>query len=69
LVAELASCFVCATYGFSWQEAQSPAYLDNWLKVSRAIFSIASYASQAADWLLNRAKEENMSKVEDAIPY
>lgn len=27
LVAELGSCFVCASFGFSWQKAQSPAYL------------------------------------------
>ena len=55
LVAELGSCFLCAHLGFSYMEAQSPAYIESWLKVlkqdSRAIFSIASYASQAADWL------------------
>lgn len=57
-VAELGSAFLCAHTGFSYIEAQSPAYIESWLKVlkadSRAIFSIASYASQAADWIRDR---------------
>lgn len=57
-VAELGACFLCAALGFSYVEAQSPAYIDGWLKVlkadTRAIFSIASYASQAADWIRSR---------------
>jgi len=80
LVAELGSAFVCANHGFSYMEAQSPAYLDHWLKVlkqdSRAIFSIASYASQAADWLKNGPKAasnpemaEGAPEKEDANPY
>jgi antirestriction protein ArdC len=55
LVAELCSAFICAALGYSYEEAQSPAYIESWLKVlkqdGQAIFSIASYASQAADWL------------------
>jgi antirestriction protein ArdC len=39
-------------------EAQSPAYIKSWLEVLKqdatAIFSIASYASHAADWLRER---------------
>lgn len=58
LVAELGSAFLCAHLGFSYIEAQSPAYIEGWLKVlkadNRAIFSIASHASQAADWLRER---------------
>jgi antirestriction protein ArdC len=61
LVAELGSAFICAALGYSYEEAQSPAYIESWLKVlkqdSRAIFSIASYASQAADWLRDGPKE------------
>jgi antirestriction protein ArdC len=57
-VAELASAFLCAHLGFSYTEAQSPAYIESWLKVlkqdNRAIFSLASYASHAADWLRER---------------
>jgi antirestriction protein ArdC len=56
LLAELGSAFVCASLGYSSIEAQSPAYLEGWLKVlkadSRAIFPVASYASQASDWLI-----------------
>jgi hypothetical protein len=44
--------------------------------VNRAIFSIASYASQAADWLLQKGHgvDENApgverAKVDDTIPY
>lgn len=55
-VAELGSAFVTSTLGLSYTDAQSPAYLDHWLKVlkqdSRALFTIASQASKAADWLL-----------------
>jgi antirestriction protein ArdC len=58
LVAELGSAFLCAHLGFSYLNAQTPAYLDGWLKVlkqdARAIFSMASYASHAADWLRER---------------
>jgi antirestriction protein ArdC len=57
-IAELASAFLCAHLGFDYIAAQSPAYIEGWLKVlkqdTRAIFSIASYASQAADWLRER---------------
>lgn len=57
-VAELCSAFLCAHLGFSYVEAQSPAYIESWLKVlkqdNRAIFSLASYASHAADWLRDR---------------
>ncbi|WP_346657337.1 hypothetical protein [Bradyrhizobium monzae] len=69
---------MCANCGYSYIGAQSPAYLDNWLKAlkadNRAIFSIASYASQAADWLLQRghgvdetAPAVEVQKVDDEI--
>lgn len=76
LVAELGSAFLCAHLGYSYTEAQSPAYIEGWLKVlkadTRAIFSIASYASQAADWLRNKSVPEEPAKTDDmadAIPY
>lgn len=72
LVAELGSAFLCAHLGFSYMEAQSPAYIEGWLKVlkadNRAIFSVASHASQAADWLRERehAVTADTPKVEQA---
>lgn len=57
LVAEMGSAFLCAHLGFE-HERESAAYLDSWLKVmkadARAIFTAASYASRAADWLRER---------------
>lgn len=78
LIAELGSCFLMSHLQFDYVESQSPAYIDGWLKVlkadNRAIFSIASYASQAADWLRSRehalvpetVKADDMA---DQIPY
>jgi antirestriction protein ArdC len=44
--------------GYSYNAAQSPAYLDHWLKVlkadAHALFQIASQASKAADWPLKQ---------------
>lgn len=58
LIAELTSAFACAALGYSYVEAQSPAYIEHWLGVlkedSRALFTIASQASKAADWLLKK---------------
>jgi antirestriction protein ArdC len=58
LVAELGSAFVCSHLGYSYNDAQSPAYLAGWLKVikkdAKALFQIASQASKAADWFLEQ---------------
>lgn len=58
LVAELGSAFLCARLDIP-AGYRSASYLDNWLKVlkqdSRAIFTAASYAGQAADFLWNQA--------------
>jgi antirestriction protein ArdC len=57
LVAEIGAAFVCAALGLApIEEAeQSAAYIASWLKVlrndKRAIFTAASYASKAADYL------------------
>lgn len=61
LVAELGAAFLCADLGVSPQPRQDHAsYIANWLKVlkddKRAIFSAASKASEAANWLMNLEK-------------
>ena len=56
LVAELGSAFLCADIGISPQpRPDHAAYVDHWLKVlkadKKAIFTAASQASKAADYL------------------
>jgi antirestriction protein ArdC len=60
LVAELGAAFVCASLGLSTEPREDhAAYIASWLKVlkadSRAIFTAASKAQQACDWLIQRA--------------
>lgn len=61
LVAELGSAFICARLGFE-PSFRSASYIDSWLKVlkgdNRAVFTAASYAGQASDYLWNRAFAE-----------
>lgn len=59
LIAELGAAFTCAHLGLSTEpRADHAAYIDSWLKVlkadKRAIFTAASKAQQACDWLVNR---------------
>lgn len=58
LIAELGSAFLGARLGIP-AGYRSASYLDSWLKVlkadSRAIFTAASYAGQAADYLWKQA--------------
>lgn len=58
LVAELGSAFLCARLGIP-PSFRSSSYIQNWLTVlqsdTRAIFTAASYAGQAADWLWKRS--------------
>lgn len=55
LVAELGAAFLCAEFGLDNAHANQAAYLDSWLKVlkadNRAIFTAASKAQKAADYL------------------
>lgn len=55
LVAELGAAFLCAEFGFDNAHDNQAAYLDSWLKVlkadKRAIFTAASKAQTAADYL------------------
>lgn len=61
LVAELGSAFLCGRLGYQ-PSFRSASYINTWLKVlkndNRAIFSAASYAGQASDWLWNKANPE-----------
>ncbi len=60
LIAELGAAFTCAHLGLSTEpRADHAQYLASWLKVlkadTRAIFTAASKAQQATDWLIQRA--------------
>lgn len=57
LVAELGSAFICASIGVSLNCLQHADYIGNWLKIlrndKRAIFTAASKAKQAAEYILS----------------
>jgi antirestriction protein ArdC len=60
LIAELGAAFTCAHLGLSTEPREDHAqYISSWLGVlkadSRAIFTAASKAQQACDWLIARA--------------
>jgi antirestriction protein ArdC len=60
LIAELGAAFTCAHLGLSTEpRPDHAAYIDSWLKVlradKRAIFTAASKAQQAADFMIGRA--------------
>jgi antirestriction protein ArdC len=62
LIAELGAVFTCAHLGLSTEPREDHAqYLTSWLRVlkadSRAIFTAASKAQQATDWMIARAGE------------
>jgi antirestriction protein ArdC len=62
LIAELGAAFTCAHLGLSTEpRTDHAAYIDSWLKVlradKRAIFTAASKAQHATDWLIQRAGE------------
>jgi antirestriction protein ArdC len=62
LIAELGAAFTCAHLGLSTEPRQDHAqYLQSWLKVlkadKRAIFTAASQAQKACDWMITRAAE------------
>ena len=61
LIAELGAAFVCAHLGLSTEPREDHAqYIQSWLRVlkadKRAIFTAASKAQQACDWLIKRAE-------------
>lgn len=59
LVAELGAAFLCAEFGLDNAHANQAAYLEHWLKVlkadNRAIFTAASKAQKAANYLRDMA--------------
>jgi antirestriction protein ArdC len=60
LIAELGAAFACAHLGLSTEPRDDHAqYIQSWLRVlkadKRAIFTAASKAQQACDWLVQRA--------------
>jgi antirestriction protein ArdC len=62
LIAELGAAFTCAHLGLSTEpRADHAQYIQSWLKVlkadSKAIFTAASKAQQATDWMIQRAGE------------
>ena len=73
LVAELGSAFTCARLGIP-ATFRSASYIDHWLKIlqddNRAIFTAASYASQAAHYIEEQAHavQENTPEVERQAP-
>jgi antirestriction protein ArdC len=68
LIAELGAAFTCAHLGLSTEpRADHAAYLQSWMRVlkadKRAIFTAASKAQQAADWMLERAGESPVAEM------
>ena len=62
LIAELGAAFTCAHLGLSTEPREDHAqYIQSWLRVlkadKRAIFTAASKAQQACDWLIGRGGE------------
>jgi antirestriction protein ArdC len=63
LIAELGAAFPCAALGFANEpRKEHAAYLGSWLEVlkqdRRAIFTAASQAQKAVDWMRLRADEQ-----------
>jgi antirestriction protein ArdC len=66
LIAELGAAFVCGHLGLSTEPRPDHAqYVQSWLTVmksdKRAIFTAASKAQQAADYLIERAGQASKS--------
>jgi antirestriction protein ArdC len=61
LVAEIGSAFLCAAHGVALETLQHPAYIAAWLDVlrtdNRAIFTAASKAKAAAEYLTGKPAE------------
>ncbi len=67
LIAELGSAFLCSDLGIAPEPRIDHAcYLKNWLSVlksdKKAIFTAASKASEAANWLLAFENTENAKR-------
>ena len=67
LIAKLGAAFVCAHLGLSSEPREDHAqYIQAWLRVlkadKRAIFTAASQAQQACDWLIKRAERPALAQ-------
>lgn len=67
LIAELGAAFLCAELGIANEpRPDHAAYVQNWLKVlrndKRAIFTAASKAQQAVDWMHNFSVDDRASE-------
>lgn len=72
LIAELGAAFCMAEHGLESEPREDHAhYLKNWLQVlrsdNRAIFTAASKAADAADWLSSQVKEEGAAAPRELI--
>jgi antirestriction protein ArdC len=68
LIAELGAAFTCAHLGLSTEpRPDHAAYIQSWLKVlkadKRAIFTAASKAQQATDWMIELATRSDCNAV------
>jgi antirestriction protein ArdC len=68
LIAELGAAFVLAQLGLSTEPREDHSqYINSWLKVlradSKAIFTAASKAQQATDWMVARAADTSSVEV------
>lgn len=73
LVAELGAAFLCGELGLTTEpRPDHAAYIGSWLKVlkqdSRAIFTAASKAQQAADWLTGAVGRPMTEKAAKSAP-
>ena len=68
LIAELGAAYLCAELGLSSQPREDHAqYIQNWLQVlrndKRAIFTAASKAQQATDWLVKHSTRPQAGEI------
>jgi antirestriction protein ArdC len=68
LIAEMGSAFLCARIGIPLDGLQHPSYIESWLRVlkddKRAIFTAASKAKEAAEFLTKQAAESEETELE-----
>lgn len=70
-IAELGAAFISGAIGIKLHDREDhAAYLANWLQTlrsdKRAIFTAATQAQAAADWLLARMGAESAQQMEEA---
>jgi antirestriction protein ArdC len=63
LIAEIGSAFLCARFGVELSGLQHASYVDHWLKImkgdKKAIFTAASQARQAVEFMVGTEEEKN----------